>query len=125
MLSISKCPDVQFYSLHILLSGKDRDLLKKHDVIDLEPELPDYARTAALVDQLDLVITVDTAIAHLAAALGKPTWILLDRNSDWRWHENGDDSPWYPTVKLFRQSASIDWSEVIDQVRDELNAHRQ
>lgn len=125
MLSITTNSDAQFYALQMPLTGEDRELLKKHQVTDLEPELPGYARTAALVDQLDLVITVDTAIAHLAAALGKPTWILLDRNSDWRWHENSDDSPWYPTVKLFRQSEPSDWSDVIEEVKNKLKPHHK
>jgi ADP-heptose:LPS heptosyltransferase len=68
------------------------------------------------------VITVDTSVAHLAAALGRPTWILLPRNPDWRWLLSRDDSPWYPTVRLFRQSESREYGSVIERVRTELVA---
>jgi len=79
-------------------------------------ELRDFDDTAALVEQLDFVISVDTAVAHLAAALGKPTWILLPRAADFRWLMDREDSPWYPSVKLFRQDDSFDWGIVLDRV---------
>jgi tetratricopeptide (TPR) repeat protein len=79
-------------------------------------EIDDFSDTAALVEQMDLVITVDTSVAHLAAAMGKPVWILLPYSPDWRWLLDRDDSPWYPTVKLFRQREFRDWASVIDQV---------
>jgi hypothetical protein len=66
------------------------------------------------------VITVDTSVAHLAAVLGRPTWILLPYVADWRWLLNRDDSPWYPTVRLFRQTASREYAGVLDRVRAEL-----
>ena len=69
---------------------------------------------------LDLVITVDTSVAHLAGALGRPTWILLPYTPDYRWLLDRDDSPWYPTVRLFRQDATRDYAGVIDRVRTEL-----
>jgi ADP-heptose:LPS heptosyltransferase len=74
------------------------------------------------VSCLDLVITVDTSIAHLAAALGRPTWILLPSNPDYRWLLDRDDSPWYPTVRLFRQSRTREYGSVIERVRTELAA---
>jgi ADP-heptose:LPS heptosyltransferase len=74
------------------------------------------------VSCLDLVITVDTSIAHLAAALGRPTWILLPSNPDYRWLLDRDDSPWYPTVRLFRQSRTREYGSVIERVRSELAA---
>ncbi len=123
MLKITAGIDAQFYSLQMPISAADRQLLQEHKVTDLEPELPGYARSAALVEQLDLVITVDTAIAHLAAALGKPTWILLGHNSDWRWHMEQDSSEWYPTAKLFRKHSNQDgWDQQLDKVSDELRA---
>jgi tetratricopeptide (TPR) repeat protein len=85
-------------------------------------ELKDFAEAAALIENLDLVITVDTAVAHLAGALGKPVWILLPHVADWRWLQGREDSPWYPTARLFRQSASCDWDPVIEWVGDELQA---
>jgi ADP-heptose:LPS heptosyltransferase len=71
---------------------------------------------------LDLVITVDTSVAHLAAALGRPTWILLPHPPDYRWLLGRDDSPWYPTARLFRQAESRDYASVLDRVRTELVA---
>jgi hypothetical protein len=85
-----------------------------HDWTD---ELADFADTADLVAALDLIITVDTAVAHLAGGLGKPVWILNRFDQCWRWLENRDDSPWYPTARLFRQSAPGNWDGVIDAVR--------
>jgi Glycosyltransferase family 9 (heptosyltransferase) len=82
--------------------------------------LRDFADTAALIAELDLVIAVDTAVAHLAGALGKPVWVLLAHAPDWRWMLGRNDSPWYPTMRLFRQATPGDWSQVIVRVRDEL-----
>ena len=81
-------------------------LLEQPDIIDLTADLTDFSETAALINCLDLVITVDTSVAHLAAALGRPTWILLPYTPDYRWLLDRDDSPWYPTARLFRQSAT-------------------
>lgn len=67
-----------------------------------------------------MVITVDTLAAHLAGAMGKPTWLLLNHAADWRWMVNRDDSPWYPSVRLFRQPSLGDWESVIDDVQEEL-----
>jgi len=85
-------------------------------LIDLTDELQDFADTAALVSQLDLVITVDTAVAHLAGALGKPAWVLVASEQDWRWLLEREDTPWYPTLRLFRQRTPGDWPEVIERV---------
>ncbi|RMH74721.1 MAG: tetratricopeptide repeat protein [Cyanobacteria bacterium J007] len=85
--------------------------------IDLAPQLNDFADTAAIVRTLDLVITVDTAVAHLAGALAKPVWILLPFAADWRWLHDRDDSPWYPTARLFRQSQPGDWRDLFDRVK--------
>ncbi len=83
-------------------------------------ELKDFADTAALIEQLDLVISIDTSVAHLAGALGKPVWILLPYIADWRWLNDRSDSPWYPSARLFRQPGIGDWPSVIGQARDEL-----
>jgi len=80
------------------------------------PLLTDFAETAALIAQLDLVISVDTSVAHLAAAMGKPVWILLAYSPDWRWLLERGDSPWYPTARLFRQSRRDDWDSVVAEV---------
>jgi tetratricopeptide (TPR) repeat protein len=88
--------------------------------IDHSAKLSDFAETAALISNLDLVISVDTAVAHLAGAMGKPTWLLLPCAPDWRWLLDRSDSPWYPTVRLFRQSRPGDWAEPIVAVVNEL-----
>ena len=81
--------------------------------------LHDFADTAALIAQLDLVITVDTAVAHLAGALGKPTWTLLSRSAEWRWGLE-DSTPWYPSMRLFRQSGPGEWGMVMQTIAKEL-----
>lgn len=78
--------------------------------------------TAALICELDLVVTVDTMVAHLAGALGRPVWTLLDADADWRWMRRRSDSPWYPTMRLFRQAAPHSWESVIDQLAVALTA---
>jgi ADP-heptose:LPS heptosyltransferase len=85
-------------------------------------ELDNFADSAALIGNLDLVITVDTAIAHLAGALGKPVWILLPKVADWRWLIDRPDSPWYTSARLFRQTVAGDWATVIARVIEKLNA---
>jgi hypothetical protein len=97
-------------------------LAKRTDIVDLTADLTDFTETAALISCLDLVITVDTSVAHLSGALGCPTWILLPYTPDFRWLLNRHDNPWYPTVRLFRQSQSLDFAGVIDRVRAELVA---
>jgi len=84
--------------------------------LDLGPELADFADTAAVIAQLDLVICVDTAVAHLAGAMGKPVWVMLPQPADFRWLEGREDSPWYPTMRLFRQSRRDEWSDVVERV---------
>ena len=82
--------------------------------------LRDFADTAAVVDALDLVVTVDTAVAHLAGAMGKPTWIMLPWSADWRWMTERTDTPWYPTAKLYRQTHPRDWDGVVARIRDDI-----
>jgi tetratricopeptide (TPR) repeat protein len=97
-------------------------LRERTEIVDLTEHLTDFVETAALACCLDLVITVDTSMAHLAGALGRPTWILLPYMPDFRWLLDRDDSPWYPTARLFRQTASRDYAEVIARMRGELSA---
>lgn len=84
------------------------------------PDLTSFMDTAALIENLDLLIGVDTSVVHVAGALGKPTWTLLPTNSDWRWMMDRSDSPWYPTMRLFRQDALGDWDGVVERVREAL-----
>jgi len=115
--------DASFVSLQKNVRPGDKAaLLEYGEIIDLTADLTDFAETAALVSCLDLVITVDTSVAHLAAALGRPTWILLPYTPDYRWLLDRDESPWYPSVRLFRQDESRDYAGVLDRVRQELLA---
>jgi tetratricopeptide (TPR) repeat protein/glycosyltransferase involved in cell wall biosynthesis len=116
-LQLLDIPGVNFYSLQKELSAGERTLLTQTPVIDLSDNLNDLADTAAVISQLDLVICVDSAVAHLAGALGKPIWILLCFVPDWRWMLEREDSPWYPTARLFRQQTAGDWEEVFDRVK--------
>ena len=90
-------------------------------MLDWTDELSDFAETAAVLVNLDLIIAVDTAVAHLAGALGRPTWVLLPWSPDWRWMLGREDSPWYPTMRLFRQSKLRDWPGVMQRVAAELS----
>ena len=113
--------DVQFVSLQKGARDQDRAFLGEHpDIVDLTDQLTDFSDTAALVGCLDLVISVDTSVVHLAGALGAPVWTMLPFNPDWRWLLNRDDSPWYSSMKLFRQPTRGDWASVVDSVRREL-----
>jgi len=115
--------EITFVSLQKDVRTEDAALLKaRGDVLDYGGALEDFSDTAALISQLDLIISVDTSVAHLAGALGKPVWILLTYFPDWRWLLGRDDSPWYPTARLFRQDSSRTWGGVIARVRRALLA---
>ncbi|MBB5408770.1 tetratricopeptide (TPR) repeat protein [Paraburkholderia sp. HC6.4b] len=121
-------PDVTFVSLQ---KGQGEDepaaLAKQLPMVRAAPDLTDLADTAALVSQLDLVISVDTAVAHLAGALGKPCWLLLHKPwTDWRWMHGRTDSPWYPHVmRIYRQATPGDWAEVIGRIAVALEQYAQ
>ena len=101
-----------------------RPILNAHaNVTHLGAQLGDFTDTAAVIACLDLVIAADTSVAHLAGAMGKPVWLMLPFSPDWRWMLNRADSPWYPSARLFRQTALGDWGGVVAQVRAELAAH--
>lgn len=91
-------------------------------LLDPMGEVRDFADTAAIVEQLDLVVTVDTAVAHLAGALGRPVWVMSRYDACFRWLADRDDSPWYPTLCLFRQNTPGDWQGVVARVAAELRA---
>ena len=90
------------------------------DILDAAPLLTDFATAAALLSQLDLLVTVDTSVAHLAGAMGWPVWLLLPYIPDWRWLLDRDSSPWYPVARLFRQDETRTWSSVIERVQETL-----
>jgi tetratricopeptide (TPR) repeat protein len=120
--ALTEIPGVTFYSLQKGPATKDLlDMPIDMNLVDLSGHLNDFGDTAAALANLDLVVTVDTAVAHLAGALGKPVWILLTHNPDWRWLLDRTDSPWYPTARLFRQHAAGDWSSALERVHGELS----
>jgi ADP-heptose:LPS heptosyltransferase len=89
-------------------------------VVDMSDLMHDFNHTAAIIEQLDLVITVDTAVAHLAGALNKRCWVLVPSLPDWRWGHQGGSSPWYPSVRIFRQAQGEQWKDVLARVTKEL-----
>nr|WP_094605958.1 tetratricopeptide repeat protein [Sporomusa silvacetica] len=113
LFSVSK---VSWVSLQV--GHRAEDLIgTSYNVIDFSRELVDFMETAGLIETLDLVITVDTSVAHMAGTMGKKTWVLLPFDPDWRWQLEREDSPWYPSMRLFRQRKSGDWQEVIERVK--------
>jgi hypothetical protein len=110
-----------FIALQKEIREADRPALEGGRPVEhFEDELADFRDTAALAALMDVVITVDTAIAHLAGAMGKTVWILLPFSPDWRWLLDRDDSPWYPSARLFRQPRPGDWDTVLERVAAEL-----
>jgi tetratricopeptide (TPR) repeat protein len=107
---------ISWFSLQVGDRSGDISFLDNVKIADLSPWLADFAETAAAVCQLDLVISVDTSVAHLAGALGRPTWLLLTYAAEWRWLLDRDDSPWYPTARLFRQRQAGDWPGLAREV---------
>lgn len=122
MESVLATPGIQFVSLVKERRAGETEGLGLLDPMD---QMHDFFDTARLIQSLDLVITSDTAVAHLAGALGRPTWVLLSAAADWRWLTQGTRSPWYPTMTLFRQSALGRWDEARDRVGAALAAWRQ
>ena len=121
LLSIS---DINLYSLQVGTWAREIDEFKpKSRLHDLTLQIKDFADTAALISQLDLVISVDTAVAHLAGSMGTPVWTLLAYDSDWRWLIDRNDSPWYPSMKLFRQAEYGNWQSIFTQVKTALKKH--
>ena len=114
--------NAQLVSLQKDVPPTDRQSLRKFDsVLDVSGRLRTFADTAALVSQLDLVISVDTSVAHLAGALGTPVWIALLFTPDWRWQMHRTDSPWYPQARLFRQAVRGEWTEVVERLKTALD----
>jgi len=112
-------PQVRFYSLK-KRGDDDPPLALPLPIDDPTPAFADFADTAAFIDQLDLVLSVDSAVAHLAGAMGKETWLLLSHIRDWRWPIAGQSTPWYPTMRIFRQETRGQWEPLLARVADEL-----
>lgn len=115
----------QFFSLQLGATAEEEEWMQSRRMIDLSPHLSDYAATAACLEKIDLLITVDTSVAHLAGALGRPVWMLLPACNDWRWLEKREDSPWYPSMRLFRQQQLRNWgtpmARLASDLRHEMN----
>jgi len=114
--------DCQFVSLQKEYRARDLATLDASGVLRFEAQLDDFADTAALCELMDVVITVDTSVAHLAGALGRPLWLMLPEVADWRWLTGRSNSPWYPSARLFRQPAHGDWASVVGALARELGA---
>jgi hypothetical protein len=114
---------VAFVSLQKPMPARDLETMQRFPgMTDLSGDLTDFGETAALIENLDLVITVDTSMGHLAGALGKKVWILIPKAADWRWLLEREDSPWYPTARLFRQQKAGAWDEPMARLHTALRA---
>ena len=111
---------IDFYSLQVGSHEMRENVILRRNLIDLSPQITDFADTAALIANLDLVITVDTAMVHLAGALGRQTFLLLPWNRDWRWLEHGGHAVWYPDICIFGQETAGDWRSVLQIVKNKL-----
>ncbi|MEJ2703919.1 MAG: glycosyltransferase family 9 protein, partial [Sedimentisphaerales bacterium] len=118
---LSNIPGIRLIGLQEgAAAGQVNQLATTMPTTNLGDELHDFTDTAAVIANLDLVISVDTAVLHLAGAMAKPAWAILSSASDWRWMLGRDDTPWYPSVRLFRQSKYGDWDGVFERVAAEL-----
>jgi len=115
-----RLPKIKFYRLQIAAIGADAEPTVEKKLVDLTADITDSADTAALMAEMDVIITTDTATAHLAGALGRPVWTLLSSLPAWRWGLQDDTTPWYPTMRLFRQKTAGAWDEVIQRVTQAL-----
>jgi tetratricopeptide (TPR) repeat protein len=117
-----RAKDCAFYSFGKEVSEKDMKILAESGVVELGSQLGDFADTASLAQGMDVIVTCDTSMAHLAGGLGKKVWVLLPFDADWRWGLVGDTCPWYPSARLFRQKRRGDWAEVVERVLREILA---
>lgn len=119
---IKRNPAIEWYNLQVECTPEQASTLQENGVKNFPGMIHNFADTAALIHHMDVVISVDTAVAHLSGALGRPTWIPLNwYGTDWRWLLNRDDSPWYPSARLFRQPGLGDWSTVVDRIHQYLS----
>ena len=123
LLRLTECGPAAFVSLQKPMPAADLDNIKAFNgMTDLSNDLTDFGETAALMENLDLVITVDTSMGHLAGAMGKPVWIMIPKAADWRWQLEREDTPWYPSARLFRQAKPGEWDPVLSRVSEALTA---
>lgn len=115
--------EFEYHSLQKEIRDIDKETLHSSSIISHETQLKNFEDTAALLETLDLIVTVCTSIAHLSGAMAKPTWVLLPFVADWRWMLDRNDSPWYPTMTLYRQPAADDWDSVMSEIRLSLARH--
>lgn len=120
-LTLSKIPGLALFGLQKgAAAGQAENLAQEIAMTNLGSDLEDFTDTAAVIENLDLIVSVDTAVLHLAGAMGKPVWAILPFSPDWRWMLDRPDSPWYPTMRLFRQRSYGDWGDVFQRVSYEL-----
>jgi tetratricopeptide (TPR) repeat protein len=120
LANVLSVPDIDFVSIQKDVGDAQAELLRAHGVRQLGQEFQDFSDTAAVVALLDLVVAVDTSVAHLAGAMGKAVALLVPFSPDWRWLLERTDSPWYPTMRIFRQDAVGDWDRPLERLRQEL-----
>jgi cytochrome c-type biogenesis protein CcmH/NrfG len=122
LLPLANAGPAAFVSLQKPIPARDRETLAQFpDMTNIADDLGDFGETAALIENLDLVISVDTAIGHLAGALGRPAWVLIPKAADWRWMLEREDSPWYPSLRLFRQRRPGAWDEALAHLHSALS----
>ncbi len=120
-LKLMEIKRYNFISLQKKSNKKDIQKFNQYSNFrDFGPQLVNYTITAAIIVNLDVIISVDTSLAHLSGALGRPVWVMLPYNNDWRWMRDRDDSPWYPTHRIFRQKEKGNWNDVVNQIVEEL-----
>lgn len=120
MRALGSVPGVTLVSLQRPVLEADQAAFADLGLVDFSPELTDFLETVALMANLDLVISVDSAVAHLAGAIGMPVWSLIYEPANWRWMTKREDSPWYPTMRLFRQKRAGEWDVPMAMVVDAL-----
>jgi ADP-heptose:LPS heptosyltransferase len=114
-------PGIQFYSFQMGRQKRELEAYTQKDqIIDLSGRIANFHDTARLMQHMDLIISVDSAPAHLAGALGKPVWLTIPFFPDWRWLLGREDNPWYPTMRVFRQDRAGDWNTVMKRLKQEL-----
>ncbi|MCK5640178.1 MAG: hypothetical protein KAJ19_05255, partial [Gammaproteobacteria bacterium] len=120
---LTKLPNTRLYSLQKGVAAADiSGAANKMDIVDFSKFIEDFTDTARIIQNLDLIITVDTAVAHLAGAMGKPVWVLLPYAPDWRWGLENKNTPWYPSMQLYRQHTVTEWTDIVEEISEDLRS---